>query len=122
MLNFLLGLFWNLAILAAVSCVCCAINGLAADTAIDGCVVFAMMAAFALAFDAALTFLIFADSQKHYGQFSTSGAFAERAFAYIIAGAVALCIARLRAVRRRASTQDVNRIGAAQYRRSRLPY
>ncbi|HVE11044.1 MAG TPA: hypothetical protein VNE00_27575 [Paraburkholderia sp.] len=121
MLNFLLGLFWNLALLAVALCVCCALNCFTASAAIDACRLFALIAAGALALDAALTFLVFADAQPRYGRFSTGDAFAERAPAYMAACAAALYMARRRAVRRHAGTAQPDSIHLARISRPRLP-
>jgi hypothetical protein len=125
MLNFLLGLFWNLALLAVVLGMCCALNYLAPHAALDSyrvIVLIALMAACTLAFDAALTFLVFADAQQRYGQFSTGAAFAGRALAYISTCAGALGAARWRTARRKACSPDVDSIEIAHVARPRLPY
>ncbi|GAB2908465.1 hypothetical protein GCM10027093_53140 [Paraburkholderia jirisanensis] len=124
MLNFLLGLFWSLALLAVVLCICCALNYLAPHAALDGCRVFALialMAACTLAFDSVLTFVVFADAQQRYGRFSTGDAFAGRALAYASVGAGALCAARWLAAKRKARSQDVDSIEIARLARPRLP-
>jgi hypothetical protein len=121
MLNFLLGLVWNLALLAVALCACCALNWLIASVAIDACRLFALVTACALAFDAALTFLVFADAQPRYGRFSTTDAFAERALAYLVACAAALCAARWRAARRDAYLPQPGSIDIARISRPRLP-
>jgi hypothetical protein len=105
-------LLWMAALLVAVATVCCIVNGLWPDASLDALCVFAAVACFALAFDAALTFLVFADAQQRYGQFSTTPAFAGRACAYGLAGTAGLGLARWRA-RRRARRVQALRMNAA---------
>jgi hypothetical protein len=121
MLEFLLGLLWNLALLAIVLAVCYVANWLWPDTLLDGYRLFTAVAIFALAFDAVLTFAVFADSQRRYGQFSTPGAFAERACAYLLAGAAGLCFAWLRAHRRNARAAAAAAPDPARYSRLQQP-
>jgi hypothetical protein len=124
MLNFLLGLFWSLALLAVVSCICCALNYLAPHAAPDSCRVFALiawMAVCTLAFDAVLTFLVFADAQQRYGRFSTGDAFAGRALAYVSVCVGALCTGRWLAAKRKARSHDVDSIEIARLARPRQP-
>ncbi|CAB3771629.1 hypothetical protein [Paraburkholderia solisilvae] len=104
MFEFLLGLLSNLALLTAVLTVCCVFNWLWPDAPLDGVRLFTWVAVCALVFDATLTFLVFADAQRRYGQFSTTGAFAERACAYGLAALASHGFARWRARRRVAHT------------------
>ena len=113
MFEFLLGLLSNLALLAAVLAVCCVVNRLWPDAPLDGARLFTTVAVCALIFDATLTFLVFADSQRRYGQFSTTGAFAERAGAYGLAAAASHAFARWRARRRRAHTATLAAVTAS---------
>jgi hypothetical protein len=89
-------LLWILALLALVLGVCCVVNWFWPDESLDGVRIFVTVAAFALVFDAALTFLVFADSQQRYGTFSSAIAFAGRACAYGLAATAGFCFARLR--------------------------
>ncbi|CAB3783485.1 hypothetical protein [Paraburkholderia fynbosensis] len=89
MANFLFDLVSNLALLALVVIACRVYNRLTPGPAINGAHVFAALALAALLLDAALTFLVFADAQNRYGQFSTPAAFFFRAAAYVIAIVVA---------------------------------
>jgi hypothetical protein len=82
MTNFLFGLVSNLTLLATVLCVCHLCNRLVPGAALNGTHIFVALALTALLLDAALTFLVFADAQSRYGQFSTSSAFFERGSAY----------------------------------------
>ncbi|WP_121319256.1 hypothetical protein [Paraburkholderia sp. RAU2J] len=89
MANFLFDLVSNLALLAVVVIACEVYNRLTPGPAINGAHVFAALALAALLLDAALTFLVFADAQNRYGQFSTPAAFSFRAAAYVIAIVIA---------------------------------
>ncbi|WP_346779250.1 hypothetical protein [Burkholderia sp. Ac-20365] len=97
MINFLLDLISNLVILAALLAACCAINWMRPDDAkVNGYRVFVVFVAIALIFDAALTFLVFADSQARYGKFSTTDAFVPRMAAYLSASGIAVLLSRMR--------------------------
>ena len=85
MTNFLFDLFSNLALLAFVLAACHLCNRLMPGASLNGPHVFTVLVLIALLFDTALTFLVFADSQSRYGQFSTPTAFFERACAYLLA-------------------------------------
>ena len=61
-----------------------------------GYLVFVVFVAIALLFDAALTFLVFADSQARYGKFSTVQAFIPRLVAYLTASGIAIVLSRMR--------------------------
>ncbi len=82
MTHFLFDILSNLALLAVVLIACHLLNHLIPGTALDGRHVFTALMIAALLFDAALTFLVFADARHRYGEFSTPGAFLERASAY----------------------------------------
>jgi len=105
-------LLWVFALLAVVLAVCCVVNWLWPDESLDGSRIFMTVALFALIFDAALTFLVFADSQLRYGKFSSALAFGGRACTYGLAGAAGFCFARLREQRRSRRFQAL-RINAA---------
>lgn len=96
MINFLLDLISNLIILAVLLTACCVINWMRPDAKADGYLVFVVFVAIALLFDAALTFLVFADSQARYGKFSTLGAFIPRLAAYVTASGIAIGLSRMR--------------------------
>lgn len=85
MTNFLFDLASNLALLAIVLVACNGCNRLIPGAAIDGSRVFSALALTAMLLDAALTFLVFADSRTRYGQFSTPTAFFVRSAAYALA-------------------------------------
>ena len=76
----------------------------------------------ALLLDAALTFLVFADAQSRYGQFSTSSAFFERASAYGLAAIAALAWRYAARRARAAKTNDKPLvIRTSPYSESHLP-
>lgn len=85
MANFLFDLVSNLALFVIVSIACSLHNRFSSGPALNGLPVFTALSSTALALDAALTFLVFADARNHYGQFSTPAAFWQRASAYVLA-------------------------------------
>jgi hypothetical protein len=89
MANFLFDLVSNLALLAIVVVACRLHNRFTPGPAINGTHMFAALTLAALLLDAALTFLVFADAQNRYSQFSTPSAFCVRAGAYALAIAAA---------------------------------
>ena len=123
MINFLLDLISNLIILAMLLTACCVINWMRPDAKANGYRVFVVLVAVALLFDSALTFLVFADAQARYGQFSTTEAFISRAGAYLAACCVAVVLDRMH--RRKAATRDGERAAirpstTAAYTKSQL--
>ncbi|NPT34533.1 hypothetical protein [Paraburkholderia xenovorans] len=123
MINFLFDLFSNLALLAFVLAACHLCNRRIPGASLDGSLVFAALACIAFMLDAALTFLVFADSQNRYGHLSTSTAFFERACAYWLAIIAALA---LRRAARRSRPAKVGRgealvIHTSPYSKSHLP-
>ena len=122
MTNFLFGLVSNLALLAIVLSACHLCNRLVPGAALNGAHIFVALALAALLLDAALTFLVFADAQSRYGQFSTSSAFFERASAYVLAAIAALAW-RYAARRRRAAKTNNNTLAirTSPYSESHLP-
>jgi hypothetical protein len=90
MANFLFYLASNLGLLAAVLLACKLHSRFTSRTSANGAYMFMTLASSAFAFDAALTFLVFADAQTRYGQFSAQTAFYQRAGAYMIAIIAAL--------------------------------
>ncbi|EIN02075.1 hypothetical protein WQE_05747 [Paraburkholderia hospita] len=112
MINFLLDLISNLIILAVLLTACCVFNWMRPDPKADGYlvfVVFVVSVAIALLFDAALTFLVFADSQARYGKFSTVQAFIPRLAAYVTACGIAIGLSRMRS-RKAAGRADARRV------------
>jgi hypothetical protein len=96
MINFLLDLISNLAILAVLLAACCVVNRIKPHVHANGYLLFIAFATIALLFDAALTFLVFADSMTRYGKFSTTDAFVTRVAAYLTACGVAVGLSRMR--------------------------
>ncbi|WP_245253948.1 hypothetical protein [Paraburkholderia sp. LEh10] len=121
MINFLLDLISNLIILAVMLAACCVINWMKPDAKANGYLAFVVFVALALLFDAALTFLVFADSQARYGRFSTTGAFVARLAAYAAASAIAICLARVRSRKPAEASNKPPVIGTSPYTDSRLP-
>ncbi|ORC47504.1 hypothetical protein B2G74_20505 [Burkholderia sp. A27] len=121
MANFLFNLVSNLALLAAVLIVCHLCNRLIPGATLNGPHVFVGLALAALLFDAALTFLVFADAQNRYGQFSTRAAFFQRAGAYGLAGIAAFGWRYLWRRSRQAKAGDSLVIRTSPYSESHLP-
>lgn len=122
MSHFLFDVALNLALLALVQIACCLHNRLTSGPAINGARVFAALALFALLFDAALTFLVFADAQTRYGQFSSRGAFIQRTCACGLTITVAL-LWRFFARRSRVAQTSANKpvvINTSPYSESNL--
>lgn len=94
MSNFLFDLVMNLALLTLLLIACHACNYVKPELALNAGYVFIFLGIAATAFDAALTFLVFADARSHYGKFSSPTEFAHRASAYAIAGVIAMFIGR----------------------------
>jgi hypothetical protein len=123
MSNFLFDLLSNLALLAFVLTACHLCNRRIAGASLDGSHIFSALACIAFLLDAALTFLVFADSQSRYGHLSTSIAFFERGCAYWLAIIVALA---WRHVARRSHSAKVSTgaplvIQTSPYSKSHLP-
>jgi hypothetical protein len=83
--NFLLDLISNQIILAFMLAACCIINLARPGATPNDYLVFVAFLAIALVLDAALSFLVFADSQARYGQFSTTQSGMPRFAAYLTA-------------------------------------
>ncbi|MEX3931384.1 hypothetical protein AB4Y32_06110 [Paraburkholderia phymatum] len=121
MVNFLLDLISNLVILAVMLTVCSLFNGMRPGAKANGYLVFFVFIAIALAFDAALTFLVFADSQTRYGKFSTTESFMQRFAAYLTASGIAVCLARMRGRKASQGAQGSAVIQTSAYTKSQLP-
>lgn len=122
MSNFLFDLAANLAILTTLLVACHLCNLARPDLALNGGYVFAMLAATALLFDAALTFLVFADARSRYGKFSSPAEFGQRASACALVCAIAVYVARrvhMRRSKNHASETIV--IQTSPYTESHLP-
>ena len=94
MVNFICFLLWNLALLFAVRVGCWLIVCARPDLTVNGTRIFVGLMAIALAFDTAVTFLVFADAGGPWQAHNPSETFPERAFAYALAALMALLIAR----------------------------
>jgi hypothetical protein len=123
MSNFLFDLVTNLAILALLLGACHLCNLAKPEFAFNGGYAFVVLAVTTMAFDAALTFLVFADAPSRYGKFSSPGGFVQRATACALGCAVALYLGRrVRLRRRRAShAHDIIVIRTSAYTESHLP-
>jgi hypothetical protein len=121
MINFLRDLISNLIILAVMLAACCIINLARPGAKANGYLVFVAFIAIALVFDAALSFLVFADSQARYGQFCTTQACMPRFAAYLTACAIAIGLARERSCKTAARTGASAVIRASPYTKSQLP-
>jgi len=123
MTNFLFDLFSNLALLGFVLAACRLCNRRIPGAPLNGSHIFAALACIAFVLDAALTFLVFADSQNRYGHLSTSMAFFERACAYWLA--IIAALAWRRAARRsrhaKVSSSEPLVIHTSPYSKSHLP-
>jgi hypothetical protein len=95
MYTFVCCLLSNLALLAAVQLACWLIRAMRPDLTVRGTRVFIGMIALALVFDAALTFLVFADAGGPWRARNPEETFFERAAAYVLAAALAIAFARL---------------------------
>jgi hypothetical protein len=127
MYNFACCLFSNLVLLAVVQLVCWFIRAMRPDLRnVRGERVFIGMMVIACVFDAALTFLVFADASGPWQVYHPVSAFFARCLAYALAVGVALILA-LRATRR--SQRDANQHGkdgalvieTSPYSKSTLP-
>ncbi|MEZ0602749.1 hypothetical protein ACAX43_11455 [Paraburkholderia sp. IW21] len=123
MTNFLFDLVSNLALLAIVLSASYLCNRFIPGAALNGAHIFVALALAALLLDAALTFLVFADAQTRYGQFSAPAAFFERAGAYGLAAIAALAWQYVahRTRSSKARTGDTLVIRTSPYSESHLP-
>lgn len=122
MTNFLFGLVSNLALLVIVLSACRLCNRLVPGATLNGAHIFVALAVAALLFDAALTFLVFADAQSRYGKFSTSSAFFERGGAYTVAAIAAMAWQyATRRVRHARTGDNTLVIRTSPYSESHLP-
>jgi hypothetical protein len=124
--SFLTDLLSNITLLAVVVAACRLINRFAPGLTLSGAHVFVGLVLFALVLDTTLTFLVFADAQSRYGQFSTPAAFAGRAAAYATAAGIVLAwqfvVRRRRGPRApRTRKHDAVVIRTSPYSESQLP-
>ncbi|WP_051481690.1 hypothetical protein [Paraburkholderia nodosa] len=125
MVNFICFLLWNLALLFAVRVGCWLIGCARPDLTLNGAHIFIGLMATALAFDTALTFLVFAEAGGPWQAHNPGETYAVRAFAYALAALMALLIAWH--ARRQASRKAHNgppgaqEIETSRYSKSTLP-
>jgi hypothetical protein len=120
--NLLFDLAINLAILTTLLIACHLCNLVRPDLELNGGYVFAILAATAMLFDAALTFLVFADAQNHYGKFSSPSDFVQRASACALVCAIAIYVARrARMHRTKSPAGETIVIHTSAYTESHLP-
>lgn len=126
--NFVCCLLSNLVLLAVVRMACWFIRAMRPDLTPHATRLFIGMMAILCAFDAALTFLVFADAGGPWAIYHPVSAFFARTVAYALAAAVALALAR-RAARRNARERHANErskdgalvIETSPYSKSTLP-
>jgi hypothetical protein len=123
MYTFVCCLLSNLALLAAVQLACWFIRAMRPDLTVRGTRVFIGMIALAFVFDAALTFLVFADAGGPWRARNPEETFFARAAAYVLAAALAIVLAqyvRKRSTRREAPSGALV-IETSPYSKSTLP-
>jgi nitrate reductase gamma subunit len=126
MYNFACCLFSNLVLLAVVQLACWFIRAMRPDLSVRGERVFIGMMVIAGVFDAALTFLVFAEASGPWQVYHPVSAFFARCLAYAIAVAVALILARRATRRSERNTNEPSQDGAlvietSPYSKSTLP-
>ena len=125
MVNFICFLLWNLALLFAVRVGCWLIVCARPDLTLHGTRIFVGLMAIALAFDTAVTFLVFADAGGPWQAHNPSETYPERAFAYVLAALLALLIARHARRQETRKTRDgqpaAQAIETSPYSKSTLP-
>jgi formate hydrogenlyase subunit 4 len=124
MSNFLFDLVANLVLLTMLLIVCHLCNVAKPELALNGGYIFVLLIVTAALFDAALTFLVFADAQSRYGKFSSTTEFIHRIVVYALASAIALLIARrynLRIQRMKQTPAHSVVIQTSAYTQSHLP-
>ncbi|MDE1143336.1 MAG: hypothetical protein V4793_20450 [Paraburkholderia tropica] len=114
--NFVYCLVSNLALLAAVQLVCWFIRAMRPDLSVRGARVFVGMMVLACAFDAALTFLVFADAGGPWRERHPVEAFFPRAAAYVLSALFALVAGGLAS--RRAANRNAERSNERSNKRS----
>ncbi|NML30733.1 hypothetical protein [Paraburkholderia antibiotica] len=110
MTNFLFDLLSNLALLAIISIACHLYNRFGSGVVLSGPAIFIVLALIACVLDGLLTFVVFADAQDRYGQFTRTGAFMQRAGAYALAIVIAFSWHRATSRRRAAKRNARNAV------------
>ena len=122
MVNFVCLLISNLALLVAVRSGCWLVRCARPDVTLNGTRVFAGLMAIALAFDTAVTFLVFADAGGNWQAHNPSGTYPERALSYVLAALLALILAwRTRRGEARKARAGKLEIETSAYSKSTLP-
>jgi hypothetical protein len=122
MVNFICFLFWNLALLAAIRVGCWLVRCARPDIALNGTRVFPGLMAIALAFDTAVTFLVFAEAGGPWQVHNPSETYPERALAYVLAALLAVLAGRLTRHREaRKAPASALEIETSPYSKSTLP-
>jgi hypothetical protein len=122
MVNFVCFLLWNLALLAAVRVGCWLIHCARPDVVLNGTRVYLGLIAIALTFDTVITFVVFADAGGPWQAHNPSETYPERAFAYVLAGLLALLVARRERQREaRKAPESALEIETSPYSKSTLP-
>ncbi|MFP6558093.1 hypothetical protein WJ542_07155 [Paraburkholderia sp. B3] len=122
-IDFIDCLLSNLVLLALVHAACWIARRARPGLAAHGTGLFLALLAIALAFDAALTFLVFADAGGNWRQYDPRATFPWRAAAYALAAVLALTgarAARQHAARRTAQSGPLT-IETSPYSQSTLP-
>ncbi|MDR3100822.1 MAG: hypothetical protein LBV73_27635 [Paraburkholderia sp.] len=123
MYTFVRCLLSNLALLAAVQLACAIVRAMRPDLHVHGTRVFIGVVALAFVFDAALTFLVFADAGGPWREHKPAETFFARTTAYLLAAVLAIALARFgcrRSARRRAPPGALV-IETSPYTKSTLP-
>jgi len=122
MVNFVCFLIWNLALLFAIRVGCWLIGCARPDVTLNGTRVFAGLMAIALAFDTAVTFLVFVDAGGNWQVQNPSETYPERALSYVFAALLALLMAwRARRRQARKARAGELEIETSPYSKSTLP-
>lgn len=121
MSNFRFDLATNLAILTTFLVARHLCNLANPELALNGGYVFIVLTATAMVFDAALTFLVFADAPSRYGKFCSPAEFVQRASGAAVC-AIAMFVARFARMRRAKNLpSDALVIRTSAYTESHLP-
>ena len=123
MSTFVCCLLSNLALLAAVHLACGCVRAMHPDLRVRGTRVFIGLIVLAFMFDAALTFLVFADAGGPWRNQKPAETFFARTVAYLLAAVLAIVLARVGRgrVARRATPPGAIEIETSPYTKSTLP-
>ncbi|MFD1555291.1 hypothetical protein ACFSHT_06555 [Paraburkholderia silviterrae] len=123
MYTFVCCLLSNLALLAAVQLTCGFVRAMRPDLRVRGTRVFIGVIALAFVFDAALTFLVFADAGGPWRNHKPADTFFARTTAYLLAAVLAVALARFgcRRSAHRGTPPNALEIKTSPYTKSTLP-